>query len=141
MWNSATGADASKLSLAETPWRTASTLLPGYAGPRVRPTAQRAIKGDSHATGGAFKVEGAVARDDATIVPGTHFVEVLARPTIELIEGNGVPELVRPTLPAKLDIERRKMRVQLKAMREREYAAQLRVRLDARPLGLSGSSP
>ena len=51
----------------------------GYAGPRVRPTAQRAIKGDSHATGGAFKVEGAVARDDGTIVPGTHFVEVLAR--------------------------------------------------------------
>ena len=90
MWNSATGADASKLSLAETPWRTASTLLPGYAGPRVRPTAQRAIKGDSHATGGAFKVEGAVARDDGTIVPGTHFVEVLARPTIELIERNGV---------------------------------------------------
>jgi len=73
-----------------------------------------------------------VARDDGTIVPGTHFVEVLARPTIELIERNGVPELVRPTLPAKLDIERRKMRAQLKAMREREYAAQLRVRLDAR---------
>ena len=81
---------------------------------------KRAIKGDSHATGGAFKVEGAVARDDGTIVPGTHFVEVLARPTIELIERNGVPELVRPTLPAKLDIERRKMRAQLKAMR-REY--------------------
>ena len=60
-----------------------STLLPGYAGPRVQPTAQRAIKGDSHATGGAFKVEGAVARDDGTIVPVTHFVEVLARPTIE----------------------------------------------------------
>ena len=68
------------LSLAETAWRTASTLLPGYAGPRVRPTAQRATKGDSHVTGGAFKVEGAVARDDGTIVPGTHFVEVLARP-------------------------------------------------------------
>jgi hypothetical protein len=33
------------------------------------------------------------------------------------------------------------MRAQLKATREREYAAQLRVRLDARPLGLSGSSP
>jgi hypothetical protein len=123
---------ASKLSLAKTAWRTGSTLLRGYAGPRVRPTAQRAIKGDSHATGGAFKVEGAVARDDGTIVPGTHFVE--ARATIELIERNGVPGLVRPTLPAKLDIERRKMRVQLKAMREREYAAQLRVRLDARPV-------
>jgi hypothetical protein len=52
----------------------------GICRPRVRPTAQRAIKGDSHVTGGAFKVAGAVARDDGTIVPGTHFVEVLARP-------------------------------------------------------------